>query len=615
MEYKKTVQKILLFSAVTLMVLSPGKVFTESVYASEQKNTDNAEDTKETDNDLVYNFKDPKKEGTVTFVKKWKDNKTNDERPVPDIEISTKKPEVNIKGYTVTFHSNGLKFTDGTSENKIVLNSSKEVVEGQYKLPVTSSYIYWYTDSECRNKVSVSKDGIPDMELTGDIDLYAKAVTFVLKQGSDLNKLIPDDVTSVIFTDEEMSKDMTLIDVDMDGDSGVVAWIQDGVMKISTQIEGVPVQFNNLANSMFAGKANISNIEFNNVETSKLTSIAYMFNGCTALTKLDLSMFDTSNVTTATGAFLNCSGLTLLDVSNFNASKFIYTTAMFKNCSSLLSVDVSGWDTGNMNNMSDMFNGCKSLTELDVSGWNTSKVTGMGYAFYNCNSLTTLDVSHFDTSKVNSFVGAFAGCNKVTELDVSGFNTENATNMSNMFGQCWELTSLDVSNFNTSKVTTMANMFHSCVNVKELDVSNFDTSNVTNMSYMFGYCKAVTKINVSNFNTLKVNNMELMFYDCHNLTSLDLSSFDTPKLINMCNMFNLDYTLTYLDLSNFDTSNVTNMNWAFYNLNKLKTFKIGEKFAFVGNSHGPFGTWVNIAGEEFDGPSLPNNVADTYTRK
>ena len=141
-----------------------------------------------------------------------------------------------------------MKFADGSSENKMVFNSSKDIVEGQYKLPVTSSYIYWYTDSECKNKVNVSKDGIPDMELTGDIDLYAKSVTFVLKLGPDLNKLIPDDVTSVILTDEEMPKDLLPIDVDMDGDSGVIAWVQDGVMKISTQIEGVPVQFNNLAN-------------------------------------------------------------------------------------------------------------------------------------------------------------------------------------------------------------------------------------------------------------------------------------------------------------------------------------------------------------------------------
>lgn len=44
-------------------------------------------------NNLIYNFKNTKKEGTITFTKKWKDRKNNDDRPIPDIEISTKKPK------------------------------------------------------------------------------------------------------------------------------------------------------------------------------------------------------------------------------------------------------------------------------------------------------------------------------------------------------------------------------------------------------------------------------------------------------------------------------------------------------------------------------------------
>lgn len=49
------------------------------------------------ENNLIYNFKNTKKEGTVTFTKKWKDRKNNDDRPIPDIEISTKKPKKKYK--------------------------------------------------------------------------------------------------------------------------------------------------------------------------------------------------------------------------------------------------------------------------------------------------------------------------------------------------------------------------------------------------------------------------------------------------------------------------------------------------------------------------------------
>ena len=165
----------------------------------------------------------------------------------------------------------------------------------------------------------------------------------------------------------------------------------------------------------------------------------------------------------------------------------------------------------------------------------------------------------------------------------------------------------------------MAHMFHSCSNVQQIDASSFNTSNVEYMQYMFAYCKTAVEINVSNFNTLKVKNMELMFYGCNKLHSLDLSSFDTPNVTNICNMFNLDYALTYLDLSNFDTSNVTNMNWAFCNLNKLRTLKLGNKVALKGKDGswpgGLAGTWINTDGEEFVSTEIPNNVADTYTKK
>lgn len=55
------------------------------------------------------------------------------------------------------------------------------------------------------------------------MELYAKTMTFVLKKGSDFNKLIPSTATSVVFSDEVMPASATLIDVDADSDKGIVA--------------------------------------------------------------------------------------------------------------------------------------------------------------------------------------------------------------------------------------------------------------------------------------------------------------------------------------------------------------------------------------------------------
>lgn len=570
----------------------------------------------ETDEDLVYNFKNSKKDGTITFTKKWKDNKSNNDRPVPDIEISTKKPSKNTKGYTVTFYGNGLKFADGTDTNEMVFNSSKEVVSGQYKIP-GSTYVFWYTESSCENEVKVSKDGVPNIELTGDINLYAKAITFTLKPGPDFNKLIPDDVKEIIFTDEEMPENVdksNIIDVDTDGDKGVVAWKDKTTMKVSSQIEGVNINFNSNSGSMFADKTSLSAISFNNIDTSSTAIMSFMFGGCKNLISLDLKAFDTSKVNIMSGMFYECNNLTALNISNFDTSNVVWANSMFKNCSSLTELDVSNFVTANMANMNDMFNGCKKIVTLDVSGFNTSKVIGMGYMFFNCTALTTLDVSNFDTSNVTTFVGMYSGCSNVSELDVSRFNTSKATDLGQMFYDCRKVTKLDVSNFDTSKATTLNHMFCGCSRLSSLDVSNFNTSNAKYMQYMFNDCSGLTEINVSSFDTKKVINMELMFYGCQKIKTLDLSSFETPNVTNLCNMFNMCYSLTRLDISNINSSKVTNMNWMFSNLNNLKSLSLGENFSFIGTAYGLSGTWRNSNGEEFDAMAMPNSVADTYTR-
>lgn len=87
----KKISVLLSSAALVLALAVPVKAATEDV-------------AEQTEDSGVYVFKDAKKDGTVTFVKKWKDGKDNADRPVPDIEISTKRPEDAIIKYTVTFH-------------------------------------------------------------------------------------------------------------------------------------------------------------------------------------------------------------------------------------------------------------------------------------------------------------------------------------------------------------------------------------------------------------------------------------------------------------------------------------------------------------------------------
>ena len=63
---------------------------------------------------------------------------------------------------------------------------------------------------------------------------------------------------------------------------------------------------------------------------------SYMFYYFNNLTSLDLSMFDTSNVTNMSSLFEGCRRLTSLDLSGFDTSKVINMNGMFESCESLL---------------------------------------------------------------------------------------------------------------------------------------------------------------------------------------------------------------------------------------------------------------------------------------
>ena len=417
--------------------------------------TDSAESDVETswnsdDGSGIYDFKDNKTTGTVTITKKWDDGLTNAEREIPDMYLSTEKPSKSTKGYTVTFHGNGLKFADGTDENMVIYNSSGQVVEGSYK-EVVGTGVAWYSDKTCKNKVEISDDGVPQVELTGDLDLWAKEMTFEIKgyssgikNNNGFNAAIPDTVTEVIFTDEVKPKEKEIIAVDADGDGGIVAWLDDAgtVMKVSTQIPGVKVQAATDSENMFYSRSKLQKIDFKMLDTQDVRNMERMFQGCSDLKSLDLTPLNTQNVTS----------------------------------------------------MANMFSSCVSLTSLDLTPLNTQNVTNMANMFSSCVSLTSLDLASLDTQEVTDMRGMFSSCYRLTSLDLTLLDTQNVTNMSGMFQYCSGLTSLDLSSLNTQNVTSMSYIFYDCSCLTNLDLTHLDTSKVTSMYFLFYDCSALTSL-------------------------------------------------------------------------------------------------------------------------
>lgn len=305
-------------------------------------------------------------------------------------------------------------------------------------------------------------------------EIKEKNTTYKLKTyagpgSKDFTDLIPDNVTSIIFTDEIKPDNTDILDVDDDGDGEVVAWIEDNgkTMKVSTQKKGQKVEADSCS-YLFAEKENIESI--------------------------DLTMLDTKDVTEMDG--------------------------MFEGCENLKTIDLTPLNTDNVENMSSIFEKCKSLTALDISCLNTSKVTDMTMMFSGCEGLKSLDVSNFDTSKVKDMMGMFSYCKTLSELDLSSFDTSNVTDMSELVGYCSALRNINLSSFNTEKVETMEGLFAACKSLETVDLSSFNTKNVTDVSEMFYACEGLKKLDLSTMDFRKVTDDSDMFESCDSLTEL-----------------------------------------------------------------------------------------------
>ena len=440
-------------------------------------------------------------------------------------------------------------------------------------------------------KIDVGVTSNIEIKETEKIYLMGTSSTTFLR--TDVLKADVEKITFVNSIGEHKLSDENCFDVSRDEDGSVLAWVTDtdSNEKYEVTIGSDSKIYLSSGRNLFSSLTSVTSITgFENVDTSKVTDMSFMFSNCSSLTSLDLSSFNTKNVETFARMFINCknlvsinlshfntsnatkmqnmfsgcSSLTGLDLSSFDTSKVTAISSMFYNCSSLTSLDLSNFDTSNVTNMANMFSKCSNLSSLDISSFNTSKVTNMSFMFNECSSFISLDLRNFDTSSVTDMKCMFQDCTGLINIDLSSFNTPNVEAMDYMFNQCSSLISLDLSSFNTSKVTTMKAMFQNCNNLLSLNVSSFNTSSVTDMGWMFAFCNNLRELDVTSFNTSNVTDMTQTFYSLASITSLDVSSFDTSNVTSMGYMFNRCWSIITIYASEkFVTTKVENSIYMF----------------------------------------------------
>ena len=222
------------------------------------------------------------------------------------------------------------------------------------------------------------------------------------------------DVKTLTFQSSMENAPGSAWDVSEAGDRSVLAWMDNGNLYVAADGAIAP---NPDAAWLFQDFVNMKTINFGNCfDTSDVTRMRGMFNGCSSLTDLDLSGFDTSSVTNMSTMFQNCASLTSLDVSSFDTSNVKEMGAMLANCERLTGLDLSGFDTSHVTNMAAMFCICEDLTSLDLTGFDTSNVAYMSDMFRYCTSLTNLNLSGFDASAVTKMDNMFYGCDNLPDI-------------------------------------------------------------------------------------------------------------------------------------------------------------------------------------------------------
>ena len=180
---------------------------------------------------------------------------------------------------------------------------------------------------------------------------------------------------------------------------------------------------------MFSGLKNLTTIKgLSNLQTSDITSVAHLFDGCNSLKSLStddlkiLTHFDAGTSISMNSLFTGCYKLTELNLpDNFVTQSVTDISHMFDGCTHLRNIiGLDKFDTSKVTDMSYMFRWDYEMKDLNLSNFVTSKVTNMKEMFNkgSGNSFEKLDLQNFDMRKVTDTTDMFANNNKLSELSL-----------------------------------------------------------------------------------------------------------------------------------------------------------------------------------------------------
>ena len=378
----------------------------------------------------------------------------------------------------------------------------------------------------------------------------------------------------------------------------------NGLSDVTVYIDESFANYNPTKTSRWFSDLNGTILGLDNLNTSEVTDMSYMFANCTGLTKFDPIFFDTSSATNMNSMFAGCSNLEELNLDLFNFEHCQNSGAFLYGCTSLrrLVIPETAYHL-HYQSCTGVGTAASPCELYYPGGFNLQNPTqGDGYfrwkggyfkepakpyailsngtltfyygdepnqdGIFHLNSGDGNEVPEWYASRtlVNKVVfdptfrlaypencyAWFSGMVNLTEIEgMENLNTNDVVTMGNMFNGCKNLNRIDLSHFNTQFVTWMNSMFKGCSGLIVLDLSTFDTRQTLKMHSMFEGCTGLLSLDLDHFNTSKVSTMYNMFKGCTNLKTLKISKFNTEKVTDFTSMFEGCSSLVTLDLRSF----------------------------------------------------------------
>ena len=227
------------------------------------------------------------------------------------------------------------------------------------------------SDNEFPNEDSDSTVA-PAPTASMNVSNLAQAMTQLKESGTEIK--------AISFGGYQVPESAKVFDVSGIGSSAILAFVKEGENRLYvTNSAGGTLVFgegNSISFDENEAFADIENIEYQNVDTSQVTSAASAFSGMKKLTSIGgLENWNTSNITTMNRMCYQCEALqSIAGMEKWDTSKVTDMSEAFAGCLSLSDASpTDGWDTSSVTNKENMFAGalCEKAPEIANDTENT----------------------------------------------------------------------------------------------------------------------------------------------------------------------------------------------------------------------------------------------------